>query len=177
MSSLALFRPTPPYEDLRQLAEEHIRHDLPPEDRDTLRNASSRVSRHAAIGTLLGLGLGVYTAVRLRRVRAGVFNALRTAEKPSQVVFRDGRVEPIPDLTPFLQPTQWGDYAAYFFFGLGGLFLGGEFGLLTGTWSATRMITRDPARRERIENAYRKFRIDCLKREINRLESGHSLFP
>lgn len=75
-----------------------------------------------------------------------------------------------------MRPTRWGDYATYFFFGLGGLFLGGETGLLAGSWSATNLVTRDPARSERIEKAYRSFRVDCLRKEIDRLESGHSLF-
>lgn len=75
-----------------------------------------------------------------------------------------------------MRPTRWGDYATYFFFGLGGLFLGGETGLLAGSWSATSLVTRDPVRSERIEKAYRSFRVDCLKKEIDRLESGHSLF-
>lgn len=87
------------------------------------------------------------------------------------------RTEAIPDVTSSMaQLTRVGDYASYFFFGLGGLFLGGEFGFLTGTWTATQMVTMDPGRRERVENAYRNFRVDCLKKEIDRLESGHSLF-
>lgn len=85
-------------------------------------------------------------------------------------------VEPVPDLTPYIQPSKFGDWATYFFFGLGGLFLGGETGFLTGSWAAARMITKDPARKERIENAYRRFRIDYLKKEIERLESGHTPF-
>jgi hypothetical protein len=75
-----------------------------------------------------------------------------------------------------MKPTQWGDFAAYFFFGLGGLFLGGETGFLTGSWSAARLITEDQARKDRIENAYRRFRIDVLKKEIDRLEAGHTPF-
>jgi hypothetical protein len=75
-----------------------------------------------------------------------------------------------------VEPTKWGDWATYFFFGLGGLFLGGETGFLTGSWSAARTITKDPTRKERIENAYRRFRIDLLKKEIERLEGGHTPF-
>jgi hypothetical protein len=71
-----------------------------------------------------------------------------------------------------LKPSTLGDVAAYFFFSAGGLFLGGETGLLTGTASARRTITRDPEMQKRIENAFRKFRIDILKNEIHMLERG-----
>ena len=79
-------------------------------------------------------------------------------------------LEPIPNITPLLQPTRWGDFAAYFFFSLGGLFVGGETGLLTGTSGAARSIRRDPGREKKIENAYRRFRVDALRKEADRLE-------
>lgn len=50
--------------------------------------------------------------------------------------------------------------------------VGGELGLLTGTWSASRSIGQDAARRERIERAYRLFKIDVLRKELAQLESG-----
>jgi len=50
------------------------------------------------------------------------------------------------------------------------LFLGGETGFLTGASSARRTITRDQARKERVEKALRAFRIDVLKKEIDMLE-------
>jgi hypothetical protein len=84
-------------------------------------------------------------------------------------------LEPIPDLTAQLAPSKWGDAASYFFFSLGGLFLGGETGLLTGTASATRTITKDPAAKERIEKAFKNYRIDALKQEVKLLE-GKSTF-
>jgi hypothetical protein len=55
------------------------------------------------------------------------------------------------------------------------LFLGGETGLLTGTASATRTITKDPAAKERIEKAFKNYRIDALKQEVQQLE-GKSTF-
>jgi hypothetical protein len=42
--------------------------------------------------------------------------------------------------------------------------------LLTGTASASRTVTKDPESRGRIETAFRNYRIDVLKREINQLE-------
>ncbi|CAJ2510887.1 Uu.00g065120.m01.CDS01 [Anthostomella pinea] len=172
--SFAAFRKSEHHDDLGKLAEQHLKHDLEPSDRDALVKASKRVTLPATLGTLLGLGLGVYAAVRLRKVRADMFSAFRAAEKPSHVIFADGRKEAIPDVTPLMRPSRFGDIATYFFFGLGGTILGGELGFLLGTWSATRAISKDPARRSRIENAYRKFRADMLRQEASRLESGSS---
>jgi len=50
------------------------------------------------------------------------------------------------------------------------LFLGGEVGFLTGSASASRTITKDPQTKERIEKAFKNFRIDAMKREIQQLE-------
>ena len=62
-----------------------------------------------------------------------------------------------------MRPTPLGDIAAYTFFSLvsrglswrtgtdggkGGLFIGGEIGVLTGGWSAKRSITSDPAMKQ-----------------------------
>ncbi|KAI1078548.1 hypothetical protein F5B20DRAFT_547431 [Whalleya microplaca] len=173
--SFAAFRKSEPHADLGQLAEEHLKHDLTQDDRDVLVKASTKVSARAVLGTLVGLGLGVYAAFRLRRVRADMFNAFRATEKPTHVLFADGRKEAIPDVTPLMQPSRYGDIATYFFFGLGGTILGGELGFLLGTWSATRAISKDEARRKRIEIAYRRFKADYLRQEAARLESGATL--
>ncbi|KAI0602451.1 hypothetical protein F4775DRAFT_244024 [Biscogniauxia sp. FL1348] len=172
--SFAAFRKSERREEFNKLAEEHIQHDLEPSDRDALVKASTRLTLPTTLGTIVGLGLGIYAAFRLRRIRADMFNAFRASEKPTHVIFSDGRQEIVPDITPLLRPSKLGDFATYFFFGLGGTVLGGELGLLLGGWSATRLINKDPARRERIENAYRKFRADYLRREAARLEAGTS---
>jgi hypothetical protein len=84
--------------------------------------------------------------------------------------------EPVPDISAQIAgPSKWGDAATYFFFGLGGLFFGGEVGLLAGTASASKTITRDPKSRARIETAFKNYRIDVMKREIQELE-GKSTF-
>lgn len=77
--------------ELTQLAEHHMQHDLQPEDRDVLRSAASRVSRWMTLGSAVGIGLGLYVAFRLRSTRKAFFEAFRAAEKPTQVVFADGR--------------------------------------------------------------------------------------
>ncbi|KAH7401601.1 hypothetical protein BKA66DRAFT_405709 [Pyrenochaeta sp. MPI-SDFR-AT-0127] len=172
--SLAAFRDGRS-KDLRQLAEEHLQHDLNQQDRDLLKSAGGKVSTHAGIASGIGLGLGIYFAFRLRAMRLAYFKAFRAMEKPVEVRFADGRTEPIPDISAKLSPSRWGDAATYFLFSIGGLFLGGELGLLTGTASASRTITKDPASRERIEKAFKNYRIDVLKREIQAME-GKSKF-
>ncbi|EWG51746.1 hypothetical protein FVEG_10636 [Fusarium verticillioides 7600] len=169
MSGLAAFR-SGSSDELRDLAEQHFQHDLNDDDREILRRAGSKVSTHAKIGSLLGIGLGVLAAFRLRKMRLTYFNAFRAMEKPVEVRFADGRTEPIPDITAHLTPSKWGDAATYFFFSVGGLFIGGEAGLLSGTASASRTITKNPEARERIEKAWNNYRIDAMKQEIRKLE-------
>lgn len=48
-------------------------------------------------------------------------------------------------------------------------------GLLSGTASASRTITKDPEAKERIEKAFKSYRVDVLKQEIKALE-GKSKF-
>lgn len=81
-------------------------------------------------------------------------------------------IEAIPNITPLLKPTTFGDVATYLFFSAGGLFLGGETGFLTGSASAVRSITRDPDSKARIEAAFRKFRADVLRKEADDLDGG-----
>ena len=97
----AIFRKSPQHDELGKLAEEHMNHDLEQSDRDALVKAVGRISTPTALGTLLGLSLGIYAAFRLRRVRADIFNAFRAAEKPTHVVFSNGRQGLCQ---PFLQP-------------------------------------------------------------------------
>ena len=78
-------------EDISKLAEEHFKHDLQDSDRDILKNAANKMGTHATVGSLLGLGLGLLLAFRIRRSRTQMFNAFRTAEKPTHVKFADGR--------------------------------------------------------------------------------------
>ena len=74
-----------------------------------------------------------------------------------------------------MKPSTLGDVATYFFFSAGGVFLGGETGLLTGSGSASRTITKDPETRERIESAFRRFRADVLRKEADAIDDKRSL--
>ncbi|KAI5239016.1 hypothetical protein E4T47_08339 [Aureobasidium subglaciale] len=169
--SLALFRKSMGNE-LGALAEQHYQHDLQTSDRDALKSAASRVSMHTTIGSVVGFSLGLYLSYRLRANRTAMFNAFRTSEKPVAVQFAGGRTENLPDLTPMLKPSTFGDIATYTLFGLGGLFVGGETGLLTGGLSAQSAIKRDPESKRRIETAFRKFRAETLRLEADQLEKG-----
>jgi len=147
-----------------------MQNDFNQSDRDALNGAARTFSTYTTIGSLLGLGFGAAMAFRVRKIRTDYFKAFRAMDKPTHVQFANGRTEALPDLTPMLKPSPLGDAAAYFFFGAGGLFVGGETGLLLGSYSAKRAITSDPERKARIETAYKRFRADILRRELALLE-------
>ena len=125
-------------------------------DRDALRRAANTVSTHAGIGTVIGATLGIFLAFRLRRNRTAIFNTFKAQEQPTAIRFSGGREEPLPDLTRVMKPSLLGDVATYTLLGFGGLFFGGETGLLTGTFRARRQIGSDRESRERIETAFRR---------------------
>ena len=83
--------------------------------------------------------------------------------------------EKIPDITPLLKPTTFGDIATYSFLSIAGVFFGGESGLLIGSAAASRTITNDPASKARIENAFRKFKADALRRQADELDGGRGI--
>ncbi|KAH7391594.1 hypothetical protein BKA64DRAFT_678005 [Cadophora sp. MPI-SDFR-AT-0126] len=160
--------------ELAQLAEDHIQHDLQQSDRDALKRASQKFGTHTTLGSLIGLGLGGFLAFRVRASRIAYFKAFRATEKPTHVVFPGGRTEPVPDITPLLRPHPLADVATYMLFSAGGLFIGGELGLLTGSIAARRTIEKNPETKARIEKAFRLYKADVLKREVSKLEGDSS---
>lgn len=78
-------------DELAKLADEHLQHDLQADDRDALRSAASTVSMWTTVGSAVGLGLGLFAAIRLRSTRKAFFDAIRAQERPTKVVFADGR--------------------------------------------------------------------------------------
>lgn len=86
-----------------------------------------------------------------------MFKAFKAGEQPTAVRFASGKEEALPDLTSVMQPSRVGDVATYTLLGAGGLFLGGETGLMTGTFRARQQIGADRESRERIETAFRKY--------------------
>ncbi|KAK3614471.1 hypothetical protein LTR56_027237 [Elasticomyces elasticus] len=169
--SLAMFRKSMGPE-MAALAENHYKHDLQPQDRDALKSAASTVSTHVTVGSILGVGLGVFLAYRLRTSRTAMFNAFKASEKPTSVRFASGREEAIPDVTPLIRPSRLGDVATYSLLGIGGLFFGGETGLLTGSFRSRQQIAADRDSRDRIQLAFRKFQADALREQANRLDAG-----
>ncbi|KAK0257266.1 hypothetical protein B0A54_07338 [Friedmanniomyces endolithicus] len=169
--SLAMFRKSMG-PDLAKLAEQHLQHDLTQADRDALQTAARTVSTHVTAGSLLGLALSTLLAYRLRRARLANFAAFSAREKPVALRFPSGREEPIPDVTALLRPSTVGDIATYGLLGFGGLFLGGETGLLTGGFRARQGISREGGGRERIQGAFRKFQADALRKQAEALERG-----
>ncbi|KAJ5124538.1 uncharacterized protein N7515_008363 [Penicillium bovifimosum] len=161
-------------DELAKLADEHMQHDLQTSDRDKLKAAASSISLWTTVGSAVGVSIGLFAAIRLRSTRKAFFSAIRAQERPTKVVFQDGRTESIPDLTPLLKPTTLGDFATYFFASLGGLFLGGELGFAGGAASGTRSISADPESKRRIETAFRRFRADVLRRQADALDKGEN---
>lgn len=78
-------------------------------------------------------------------------------------------------MTDLLRPTIFGDIAAYFFFTAGGLFVGGETGLLAGSLAAGRLVMKDPDARDRIDKAFRAFKADALRKEADKLDGGQGV--
>lgn len=78
-------------DELSKLADVHFKHDLQPEDRDKLKSVASTMSLWTTIGSAVGVSLGLFAAIRLRSTRKAFFAAVRAQEKPTKVVFADGR--------------------------------------------------------------------------------------
>ncbi|KAJ6178213.1 hypothetical protein N7519_008674 [Penicillium mononematosum] len=161
-------------DELAKLADEHMQHDLQSGDRDKLKAAASSISLWTTVGSAVGVSLGLLAAIRLRSTRKAFFSAIRAQERPTKVIFEDGRTESIPDLTPLLKPTTLGDIATYFFATAGGLFLGGELGFAGGVAKGTRSISADPESKKRIETAFRRFRADVLRKQADALDMGNN---
>lgn len=85
-----------------------------------------------------------------------MFRAFRAGDQPTTIKFAGGREEPMPDLTKVMQPSALGDVATYTLLGFGGLFLGGEMGLVTGSFRARSFVSKDPESQQRIEKAFRR---------------------
>lgn len=158
--------------DLAALADKHLQHDLKQSDRDALQKAASTVTMHTSVGSAIGLALGALSAFRIRSGRQAMFRAFKTAERPQWIRFADGREESLPDITPLMRPSRLGDIATYTLLGAGGIFFGGETGLLTGTFRARQQIAQDSESRERIQNAFKRFQADALRTQANLLEQS-----
>lgn len=86
-------------DELAKLADEHMQHDLQADDRDKLKAAANKVSVWTTVGSAVGISLGLYAAIRLRSTRKAFFVAVRAQERPTKVVFADGRTGKLCHLT------------------------------------------------------------------------------
>jgi hypothetical protein len=85
--------------------------------------------------------------------------------------FASGKEHPLPDLTAAMKPSTLGDVATYLLLGGGGIFFGGEMGLLTGSFRARQQIGSDREGRDRIQTAFRRFQADALRSQADLLEN------
>ena len=76
---------------VRSCADCKAPYSLQQSDRDTLKSASRRLSIHASIGSIVGLGIGAALAWRFRVYRLKFFDAFRAKQRPTHVRFADGR--------------------------------------------------------------------------------------
>lgn len=83
------------------------RYSLELKDREVLNRAGRKLTTHVGLGSLVGIGLGLYGAYKLRTMRVAYFNAFKVAtpvpefhteltryqamEKPTEIRFADGR--------------------------------------------------------------------------------------
>jgi len=103
-SMFAIFR-THPDKELSEISDRHMKKDLTQADRDRLKSAANKVSNHTLLGSLLGLGLGLVAATRIRANRLRLYEAFRLSgiTRPTEVIFENGvRGSWIPPL--FLHP-------------------------------------------------------------------------
>lgn len=94
----------------------------------------------------------------------------------SQNKSHEGLMVDVPDMISRLASSPVGDLAAYFFLGMGGLFLGGVTSFLDGTSITARRLMADAETRKRLENAHRAFKIDVLRKQVKDLEQGGALW-
>lgn len=85
-------------------------HSLTPSDRDTVKKAATKISTHVSVGSLVGLGLGIAMAWKLRSNRMKLFEAFKTARRPTHVKFADGTEGSYQTRLILLSQTTHGSY-------------------------------------------------------------------
>ncbi|PYH88048.1 hypothetical protein BO71DRAFT_339714 [Aspergillus ellipticus CBS 707.79] len=156
--------------ELVRLADDPLQRTLRLQDRDALRDAARSILAGNVAGTLIGSGLGVWSAFRLRRARRAFARVFRVHDRPSHLFFRSGHIEDIPDVTPLLKSHILGDIAACIFGTAGGFFIGSQIGFYLGTSNAGSILTRDIEGGKRIAKASMKSRAAELREEADMLD-------
>lgn len=110
-------------QEYAELAQRHLQHDLTTSDRQVLESAAKKFGLYSTIGASVGLGLGLFLSLRIRRAGQVFYNAAKKAEKPTAIQFADGHTGepnqvtalhsilirpcltvPFPDTTEFFRP-------------------------------------------------------------------------
>jgi len=122
---------------------------------------------HVNIACLIGINLGFLFAYRIRANRNAIMTALGAFDRPSHVVFPNGRVGAVPELTPLLRPAGRSDYLTFTIFPISGFLFGGLTGMFTGVSSASRMLTKDPESEKRMGRAFSEFAAETHRKEAD----------
>ena len=95
--------PKPTAEQLRTEArrriEEHLARTLSEDDRNAIRKAVSTTAIYSNVAPYLGIAVGLLGAHRLRANKIAMLRAFRTQERPTHVVFANGRTGMLPQRT------------------------------------------------------------------------------
>jgi len=156
---------------LENFTEGHYEHDLSPEDRSKLQIAASSRKTHVNIACLIGVNLGFLFAYRIRANRNAVLTALGAFDRPSHVVFPNGRVGTVPELRPLLRPAGRSDYLIFTIFPISGFLFGGITGMFTYVSSSSRMLTKDPESERRIGRAFSEFAAETHRKQADEWET------
>ncbi|KAL7410442.1 hypothetical protein BDY24DRAFT_417984 [Mrakia frigida] len=154
------------------LVDHHVAADLTDGDRAALNKAAKQLATHAWVGGLIFSTIGFAAATRGRARVHQAFVAFKNAPKPVEMVMQDGKHIPVPAAgLNIKEPGPWSGIVSTLFLTTFGLLVGSQIGLLSGTLAARRTIKRD-ADESRLLAAYKNFRIDVLKKELEKLEGS-----
>lgn len=79
-------------------------------------------------------------------------------------------VENLPDLKPPRSPNIFRLWGTYLLFGYAGISIGDIAGMVIGARSAFTTIRQDPEVNLRIGAGFRKYQVEILRKEVDRLE-------
>ncbi|KAL8791608.1 MAG: hypothetical protein Q9195_005813 [Heterodermia aff. obscurata] len=168
-----IFYPTS--QDLKLLTEQRYQRDLSDSDREVLENAARKLRTYVTAGKILGLGLGLFSAFRIRRSKMQKYTAFHTQEKPLHVVFADGRIEAASGLSTVSKPSKFGHVATYTLLGLCGCAIGRDAGGFLGHMSNRKSLNQDPNLKVRVEELHQQLRAEILRKEADALDKKQDL--
>jgi len=93
--------------------------------------------------------------------------ALGAFDRPSHMVFPNGRVGAVPELSPLIRPAGRSDYLTCTIFPISGILFGGIIGSFTGVSSPSRTLTKDPESERRMGRAFSEFAAEEHRKEAD----------